>query len=83
MLAAALVIYVGCSLTFGLFEMETRYPLMMSLTILLLLGFSLLASLWAAGRVCASSSYLICSNFESTRPRARRRRRQEKGRSPE
>ncbi len=71
MLSMVLVLAVVWTFTFALFEMETRHPATMVTVIFVLLGGGLLAAVWTAGRVCAGSSYLVRSNYESTRARRR------------
>lgn len=74
MVAMCVVIGVIWVFTFALFEMDTRHPAIMGMVIFALLGGGVLASVWIAGWVCSGSSYLVRSNFESVRSRARRRK---------
>ena len=71
--AMLLVISLGLAPTFGMFEMETRHPMLMSMARFMLLGFTILAGVWTSGRVCVGSAYLVRSNYESMRKRVRKK----------
>ena len=59
--------------TQALFEMDTRLPDLMVVVIFALLGGGVVFGVWISGWVCAGSRYLVRSNYESIRPRVRRK----------